>query len=108
MANNFSSVPIPQFGFAPNRARMNSNISDIDFDFDFLTQYLLFDEADMDIASSLTHDQVGVNSKLLNYDGQSSSNLNTVKVEKGSVFVVIICNKNFHVQILSYYQSRLQ
>jgi hypothetical protein len=78
MANNFSSVPIPQFGFAPNSARMNSNITDVDFDFDFLTQYLLFDEADMDITSSLNHDHVGVNSKLFNYDGQPS-----VKIEKG-------------------------
>ena len=79
MANNFSSVPIPQFGFAPNNsARMNSNITDVDFDFDFLTQYLLFDEVDMDIASSLNHDHVGVNSKLINYDGQQS-----VKIEKG-------------------------
>ena len=86
MANNFSSAPshtsIPQFGYAPNSARMNPGISDVDFDFDFLTQYLLFDDADMDISSSLAQDHIGINSKLLNCDGLSSHN-NALKFEKG-------------------------
>ena len=84
MANNFSSAPshttIPQFGYAPS-SRMNSNISDVDFDFDFLTQYLLFDDADVDIPCSLAQDNIGVNSKPLEYDGLPSHN--AVKVEKG-------------------------
>ena len=91
MANNFSSVPshtsIPQFGYAPNSARMNPSSSDVDFDFDFLTQYLLFDDADVDISCSLTQDHIEINSKLLNCDGLPSNN--ALKVEKGKKLSIV-------------------
>jgi len=52
MSGNFSSSmsSIPQFGQVqpPTNKLPSVGFSEIDFDFDFLTQYLLFDEAEID------------------------------------------------------------
>ena len=66
---------------------MNPSSSDVDFDFDFLTQYLLFDDADVDISSSLTQDHIEINSKLLNCDGLPSNN--AFKVDKGKNLSIV-------------------
>lgn len=84
MANNYgqSSFSIPKFGCASGK--LNLNPSEIDFDFDFLTQYLLFDEADVDNPDFLFESLKSVDSDTaLPELVTSSSSRPVVKMENG-------------------------